>query len=528
MPAVLFRTETERTVMFCSIASAAIYGIEARIIKCEADCIDGLPIFNMVGYLSSEVREAKDRVRTAIRNSGFFMKPKHVTVNLSPADIRKAGTAFDLPIAIAVMAASEMIPTDMFDNILLVGELGLDGEIKGISGVLPVVLAARDAGYKTCIVPKDNVMEGAVVDGIDCIGAETLESVVRYLFGSREDDMKPLKIDPESIFDEDRSEMNLDFYEVAGQPLARRAVEIAVSGQHNILMSGPPGAGKTMIARRIPTIMPRLTFDESMELSRIYSVAGKLDKDRFFMTRRPFRSPHHTATVSSIVGGGVTPKPGEVSLAVSGVLFLDEMPEFNREVIEALRGPLEDRTVMISRINASYIYPARFMLAASMNPCPCGYYPDRNRCTCTDNMVRRYRGKISQPILDRIDLYINVDKINFSELNNERKNESSQEIRKRVERTLNIQKERYRGLDICFNSQLSAGQIRKFCKLGDSEKTLLESAFDSIGLSARGYHRILRVARTIADMDESDKISGSHIAEALGYRENMGTEEMRV
>ncbi len=512
--------------MFCSIASAAIYGIEARIIKCEADCVDGLPMFNMVGYLSSEVRETKDRVRTAIRNSGFFMKPKHITVNLSPADIRKAGTAFDLPIALAVMAASEMIPNDLFEKILAVGELGLNGEIKGISGVLPVVLAAREAGFKICIVPKDNVFEGAVVEGIDCIGAEDLKNVVEYMYGASSNGMKPVKTDRNLLFEMGASDSKVDFSEVAGQAVARRAVEIAVCGQHNIMMSGPPGAGKTMIARRIPTIMPRLTFDESMELSRIYSVAGKLDKDRFFMTQRPFRSPHHTATVSSIVGGGVTPKPGEVSLAVSGVLFLDEMPEFNREVIEALRGPLEDRTVTVSRINASYIYPARFMLAASMNPCPCGYYPDRNRCTCTDSMIRRYRSRISQPILDRIDLYINVDKIDFNELNNEQANESSEDIRKRVERVVQVQAQRYRKLDINFNSQLGAGQIRRFCKLGASEKDLLEEAFERIGLSARGYHRILRVARTIADMDGAENISCTHIAEALGYRDNTGTEEV--
>ncbi|MCR5329800.1 MAG: YifB family Mg chelatase-like AAA ATPase [Lachnospiraceae bacterium] len=514
-------------MLFCSIASAAIYGIEARIIKCEADCTDGLPMFTMVGYLSSEVKEAKDRVRTAIRNSGFFMKPKHITVNLSPADVRKAGTAFDLPIAIAVMAASDIIPTDKFNKTLIVGELGLNGEIKAVSGVLPVVLAARREGFKTCIVPADNVMEGAVVEGIDCIGADDLASVAAYMIGASSCEMKPVKTDPNRIFLSGVSDEKVDFSEVAGQVMARRAVEIAVSGQHNIMMSGPPGAGKTMIARRIPTIMPKLTFDESMELSRIYSVAGKLDRDRYFMTSRPFRSPHHTATVSSIVGGGITPKPGEVSLAVSGVLFLDEMPEFNREVIEALRGPLEDRTVTVSRLNASYIYPARFMLAASMNPCPCGYYPDRNRCTCTDSMVRRYRARISQPILDRIDLYINVEKINFSELNNEQKNESSETIRKRVEQAVRIQEERYRGLDICFNSQLGAGQIRRFCRLGKDEKDLLEEAFERMGMSARGYHRILRVARTIADMEASEQIKCGHLAEALGYRENPGMEEWR-
>ena len=506
--------------MFCSAASASVYGIEARIIRCEADCAEGLPMFTMVGYLGAEVKEAKDRVRTAIRNSGLIMRPKHITVNLSPADLRKQGTAFDLPIAVAVLAASEMIPPDELNNILFVGELGLNGEVKAVNGVLPIVLAAKEAGFGRCIVPADNAMEGAVVKGIDVIGAEKLNDVVEYLFGSDNDNMRPVRIDPKTIFPE-KTGGNEDFSEVAGQLLARRAVEIAVSGQHNILMVGPPGAGKTMIARRIPTIMPRLTFDESMELSRIYSVAGKLDRDRFFMTRRPFRSPHHTATVTSIVGGGVTPKPGEVSLAVSGVLFLDEMPEFNREVIEALRQPLEDRKVTVSRLSASYEYPARFMLAASMNPCPCGFYPDRNKCTCSDSMIKRYRSKISQPILDRIDLYIKVDKINFEELNNDAVNESSEAIRARVEKTMRIQEERYRKLDICFNSQLSAGQIRRFCRLGKDEQDLLEEAFEKIDLSARGYHRILRVARTIADMEEADRIGCGHIAEALGYRDNV-------
>ncbi len=504
--------------MFRSVLCAEVYGIEAQLIRCEADVSDGLPLFNMVGFLASEVREARDRVKTALKNSGFTLKPKHITVNLSPADLRKSGTGFDVPVALALLAAFGMLPDNCLDGILTIGELGLDGEIKGIPGVLPIVIAARDNGIKKVIVPRENVNEAGIVQGIECVGASGLAELVRYLSGEEQEGMEPVSIDVKELFERQSGSGVPDFADVAGQPAARRAAEIAAAGQHNLLLSGPPGAGKTMIARRMPGIMPKLGFDESVELTRIYSVAGKLGSDCGLITQRPFRSPHHTATINSVIGGGQYPKPGEVSLAVNGILYLDELPEFSREVIDALRQPLEDKEVHVSRLSASYTYPAGFMLVASMNPCPCGYFPDRNRCTCSFSMINRYRRRISRPILDRIDLCVNVDEIEYSALSGIGHNEPTEAIRGRVECARRIQEERYRECGINFNSQLSGTDIANCCKLGREEQRLMEEAFEKMSLSARGYHRILRVARTIADLDESERIKTKHLAEALGYR----------
>ena len=502
--------------MFFSIKSASVYGIEATIINVEADFSDGLPLFNMVGYLASEVKEAKDRVRTALKNSHYALKPKHITVNLSPADIRKAGTAFDLPIAIACLAASEILPPEKLDDLLIVGELSLDGKVNRISGVLPICIAAKTAGIGTVIVPKGNAKEGSVVEGLSVIGVSDLNELIEYLLGIKE--LLPETSNLDELLHTSSSEFPEDFSEVTGQDAARRAAEIAVSGQHNILFSGPPGSGKTMIARRIPGIMPDMSFEDSLEISRIYSVAGLLNDKQYLITRRPFRSPHHTCTVTSLIGGGFTPRPGEISLAVNGVLFLDEMPEFGREAIEALRQPLEDRKVTVSRLNASYIYPAGFMLVASMNPCPCGHYPDRSRCSCSERQIRQYQRRISQPVLDRIDLCVSVSEVRYEDLSNSPKAECSAAIKERVMQAREVQLERYKDTPISFNSELTGSMTNEFCPLGPDEKALMEKAFDKYSLSARGYHRLLKVSRTIADMAGEKDIKVPHILEALCYR----------
>jgi magnesium chelatase family protein len=508
----------ERSVnMFCKAYSATVYGIEGLIVSVEADISDGLPIFDMVGYLGSEVKEARERVKIALKNCGYRLPAKRITVNLSPADIRKQGTAFDLPIAIAILAAFGHLPPENLKDVLIIGELSLNGSINKVNGVLPIVYSARQQGYKKCIVPKDNAREGAVVGNIETYGAANLTEAIALLSGEIE--FKPEYIDINKVLNGDESTDTIDFSEVSGQLAAKRAIEIAASGMHNMLMIGPPGSGKTMLARRIPTIMPRLSFDESMEISKIYSIAGLMG-NHALITKRPFRAPHHTITTAALTGGGHIPHPGEISLAHLGVLFLDELPEFQKNTIEVLRQPLEDKSVTVSRLHATYHYPAGFMLIGAMNPCNCGYYPDRNKCYCSVNQVKRYLNRISQPLLDRFDICIEALQINYTELENKKSGESSAEIRKRVSIARDIQMERYKEQNIYFNSGLTPKTIKKYCKLGDREKALIEQAFIKMNLSARAYHRILKVARTIADLDQSEKITTKHISEAICYRSN--------
>lgn len=501
--------------MYSSMLSAVMKGLDVTIINVEMDVSNGLPSFQIVGYASAEVKEAGERVRTAIKNLGYQLPAKKVIGNLTPGNIRKAGVGFDLSIAISMLASYGVIPGEKIKNILALGEVGLDGGVKGINGVLPIVNYGKKQGILQYILPKDNAKEGAMIEGVSIYGVENLKEVVSHFLTVP---MQPIEMQPHNFFENLTKEKTLDFNEIQGQKLAKRAIEIAVAGKHNLLMIGPPGSGKSMMAKRIPTIQPTLNIEESMEISRIYSIVGMLEGENPLVLQRPFRNIHHTITKTALVGGGTRVKPGELSLAHGGVLFLDELPEFNKPVLEVLRQPLEDKKIQIIRNKGSYEFPADIMLVAAMNPCPCGNYPDLNRCSCTEFEINRYLSKISQPLLDRIDICVEVPRVEYDVLKDRGYALDSETMRKRILQARAKQNLRFKGSEIISNEGIPTSSIASYCKLNSACEDLMYMAYQKMNLTARTYYKTLKVARTIADVDGEEDIRESHIREAISYR----------
>ena len=504
-------------LLIAKLRSTALFGVEAFIVDVEVDVSNGLPSFNIVGLPDTAVQESKERVRSAIKNTEFQFPMERITVNLAPADVKKEGPALDLPIAIGILTANEQMKSIPYKQFIIIGELSLNGEIRPVNGVLSIAIMARKRGIKNIVVPKENAREAGIVEGINVLPISNLRELVKFL--NQEIDILPINVDKNELM-KHSDDYQVDFSDVKGQNHAKRALEVAAAGSHNVIMIGAPGSGKTMLAQRIPTILPSLTLEESIEITRLYSVSNLVNQDRPIMTKRPFRSPHHTISNIGLIGGGRIPKPGEISMAHNGVLFLDELLEFNRSALESLRQPMESGKITISRTLRSVTYLSHFMLVAAANPCPCGYFGDPiKHCTCSSHQIRKYRTRISGPLLDRIDIQIEVPRLEYRELTNRnRQEDASSVIRNRIEKARKMQQIRFRGRSIFSNSQMNRKDIEIYCKLSEKGWNLLNLAIEKLRLSARAYDKILKLSRTIADLDLKEEINNSHVAEAIQYR----------